>query len=72
MQKVQPEGCFIIISSYLNRKNKKSEDLVYSKFKGIVKKKFVENFFKDRDSSNFTGGLDKEGLDSVEYGNQLA
>ena len=41
-------------------------------FKGIIFyiKFFVENFFKDRDSLKFTGGLDKGGgLDSVEYGN---
>ena len=34
---VQLEGCFIITSSYLKRKNKqKYEDLVHSKFKDII------------------------------------
>ena len=54
----------MIISSYLNRKNKqKLEDLVHSKFKSIIfyKKRFVENFFKDQDSSNFTGGTRQRG-----------
>ena len=54
----------MINSLYLNRKNKqKYEDPVHSKFKGInfYIKNFVENFFKDRDSSKFTGGLDKGG-----------
>ena len=61
---MQLEGCFIIISSNLNRKNKqKLENLVHIKFKYIVfyKKNFVENFFKDQDSSNFTGRIWQRG-----------
>ena len=51
---------------YLNRKK---EDLVHSKFEGIRNiRSFVEQNFRDKDSSKFTGRLDKGWLDSVEYG----
>ena len=50
------------MASYLNRKK---EDLVQSKFLGIIflHKIFCLKNFKDQDSSKFTGGLD-----SVKYG----
>ena len=67
---MQLEGCFIITASYLNRKKQKnrrfSSKLVLRHI--FFQKNFVENFFKDQNSSKFTGGLDKGGLDSVEYG----
>ena len=68
---MQLEGCFIIISSNLNRKNKqKLENLVHIKFKDIVfyKKNFVENFFQRPRFFQFHRGTRQRGLDSVEYG----
>ena len=60
-QKVQLEGYFIITSSYLNRKNKNIRRSSSHKVQrhSFFKKKIDEIFFKDKDSSNFTGGLDK-------------
>ena len=56
MPKEQLEGCLIITASNLNRKNKKIEDLVQSKFEGIIIYiKFLLNInFKEQDSPKFT------------------
>ena len=54
------------MASYLHEKK---EGLVHIKFNGIMFTfSFLLKFFKDQDSSKFIGGLDKGGLDSVEYG----
>ena len=48
------------MASYMKSKTKIYEDLDHSKFEIIIFyiKYIVKNFFKDRDSSNFTEGLD--------------
>ena len=66
---MQLEGCFIIMAPYLNRKKNRRFSSKFVLRHIFFQKNFVENFFKDRDSSKFTGGArQRGGLDSVEYG----
>ena len=60
---------------YLNRKNKKIEDLVHSKFEGITfyKKNFVKKFSKTKILQFSQVGLEKEGTGQrrIRYSYQL-
>ena len=60
----------MITSLYLNRKKKKigRSSSQWVRRYNFLHKIFYEKILKDQDSLKFTGGLDKGGLDSVEYG----